>query len=396
MEANTRTPFDCIAETYSRFDIKIVKGQGTRLWDSEGRQYTDFTSGIAVCSLGHCNPAVVEAVREQAQRLFHVSNLYWTEPQLKVASALVEHSCTDRVFFCNSGAEAVEAAIKLARKYGHDAKGPDCYEIITLEGSFHGRTLATITATGQPFYQQGFEPLPPGFTHVPPNDIRALKLAVNKRTTAIMVEPIQGEGGVRPLSMEFLEAVRLVADEHDALVIFDEIQVGMGRTGSLFAYEQTPVEPDVICLAKGLANGVPIGAMLAKEHIMNHLGPGTHASTFGANPLACAAAGAVLDQLTKTDILEQVIRKGEYLQKGLTQVAQGWKDVKEVRGRGLIQALEFKTPKQDLASWLMKRGFLVLVSHGIVLRLLPPFTIEREEIDQFIEALGQYKKEHNS
>ncbi len=391
MDTNTIKPYSYIAETYSRFGITITRGSGTRLWDDKGRQYTDFTSGIAVCSLGHCNPHIVEAVKAQAERLFHVSNLYWTEPQLKVASLLVENSCADRVFFCNSGAEAVEAAIKLARKYGHDTRGPDCFEIITLQGSFHGRTLAAITATGQPVYQRGFEPLPPGFTHVPPNDIRALELAAGKRTAAVMVEPIQGEGGVRPLTDEFLQAARQTADQLGALLIFDEIQVGMGRTGSLFAYEQTPVEPDVICLAKGLAGGVPIGAMLAREEAMKHLGPGTHASTFGANPLACAAAGAVLEQLLETDILRQVREKGQYLMEGLRKLASRWDKVKEVRGRGMILGVEFKKAMPDLASWLMEEGFLVLVAQGLILRLLPPFIMEKEEIDRLLDALYRYR-----
>ena len=391
MDANTRKPYSYIAETYSRFGINITRGSGTRLWDDEGRQYTDFTSGIAVCSLGHCNPYIVEAVKAQAEKLFHVSNLYWTKPQLKVASLLVENSCADRVFFCNSGAEAVEAAIKLARKYGHDTRGPDCFEIITLQGSFHGRTLAAITATGQPVYHRGFEPLPTGFTHVPPNDIRALELAAGERTAAVMVEPIQGEGGVRPLTDEFLQAARQTADKLGALLIFDEIQVGMGRTGSLFAYEQTPVEPDVICLAKGLAGGVPIGAMLAREEAMKHLGPGTHASTFGGNPLACAAAGAVLEQLLETDILEQVKEKGEYLMEGLRKLASTWDNVKEVRGRGMILAVEFKKAMPDLASWLMKEGFLVLVAQGLIMRLLPPFIMEKEEIDRLLDALYRYR-----
>ncbi len=396
MDANTRKPFECVAETYRRFDIKIIRGYGSRLWDDVGRQYLDFTSGIAVCSLGHCNPEVVEAVKEQAERLFHISNLYWTEPQMKVASLLTENSCTDRVFFCNSGAEAVEAAIKLARKYGHDTRGADCYEIITLEGSFHGRTLATITATGQPVYQRGFEPLPAGFTHVPPNNIRALELAAGNKTAAIMVEPIQGEGGVRTVSDEYLKAARKIADRLKALFIFDEIQVGMGRTGTLFAYEQTSVEPDVICLAKGLANGLPIGAILARTAVMKHLGPGSHASTFGANPVACAASGAVLEQLLNTDILSQVRQKGEYLQRRLLELAGDWKAVKEVRGRGLIQAVEFTAPQPELAGWLMREGFLVLVAGGRILRLLPPFVMEKEEMDLLMDALVRYKTEKRS
>ncbi len=396
MDTNTRKPFKYIARTYARFNLEIVRGYGTRLWDKDGGEYLDFTSGIAVCSLGHCNPAVVDAVREQAEKLFHVSNLYWTEPQLKVASMLVENSCADRVFFCNSGAESVEAAIKLARKYGHDTRGPDCYEVITLQDSFHGRTLAAITATGQPVYQRGFEPLPAGFTHVPRNDIRSLELATGKRTAAIMLEPIQGEGGVRPLDDAYLNAARDLADRTGALLIFDEIQVGMGRTGTLFAYEQTPVKPDVICLAKGLANGLPIGAMLAREAVMEHLGPGSHASTFGANPVACAAAGAVLDQLLHTDILEKVKDTGKYLHDRLAEVCRGWPAIRETRGRGLIQAVEFSVPQPNLANWLIQEGFLTLVANGRILRLLPPFVIEKKEIDTFIQALERYRAESGS
>lgn len=389
MDYKTKT--DLVANTYARFPVTIVKGNGAVVEDHRGRSYLDFTSGIAVCSLGHCHPGVSAAVKEQADRLFHISNLYWTEPQLKVAAYLTENSCMDQVFFCNSGAESVEAAIKLARRFGHDTKGSDCFEIITLNGSFHGRTLAAITATGQPVYQRGFEPLPAGFTHVPPNDLQALRLAVTRRTCAMLMEPILGEGGVRPLEDDFLKEARRLCDENGLLLMFDEVQVGMGRTGSLFAYQQTPVEPDVICLAKGLGNGLPIGAMLARKHVMGHFTPGSHASTFGGNPVACAAAGAVLETLVDTDILEQVRAKGEYLMAGLERIASRFPElVLEVRGRGLIQAVEFKRPLEDLAAWLLENGVLAIVAGGLILRLLPPFVMERQDMDRFLELLEEY------
>ncbi len=390
---NTRKAFEYLAETYARFPVVVEKAQGVYVWDDNGKRYTDFTSGIAVCSLGHCNPSIVEAVKRQADKLFHISNLYWTVPQAELARLICENSFGEQVFFCNSGAEAVEAAIKLARKFGHETRGPDCYEIVCLEGSFHGRTLAAITATGQPVYQRGFEPLPDGFTHVPPNNSRALELAVGRRTAAILMEPILGEGGVRILENGFLKTARQIARDTGALLIFDEIQVGMGRTGSLFAYQQTDVEPDVICLAKALANGLPVGAMVAKKQVMRHLGPGTHASTFGGNPIACAAGIEVIKTLTDTDILERVKKIGTYLTNRLQELAKDWPDILETRGRGLIQAVEFRRPFPELASYLLERGFLVLVAHGRLLRLLPPFVIENEHIDQLVAALYDFKRQ---
>jgi len=379
-----------VANTYSRFPIFFEKGKGTRLWDRDGKEYIDLTSGIAVCNLGHCHPQVVQAVQEQAETLVHTSNLYWIEEQLLLAKRLAEHSFADQAFFCNSGAESVEAAIKLARKRGHELKGPGCYDIVCLEGSFHGRTLAALTATGQPEYQRGFEPLVPGFTHIPLNDIYAAELAIGRRTAAVLVEPIQGEGGVRPLSNKFLEALRRLCDEKNALLIFDEVQVGMGRTGSLFAYEQTPVVPDVICLAKALGNGVPIGAILAKNEVMQHLGPGSHASTFGGNFLSCAAANAVLDVMLSPGFFEHVNTMADILHNGLIKFGQKRKGkVAEVRGRGLIQAVEFAEPIPDLASKFMDRGFLVLLGHKKILRLLPPLIISQEEIEAFLEALEE-------
>ncbi|MDA8162466.1 MAG: aspartate aminotransferase family protein [Desulfobacteraceae bacterium] len=377
-----------IANTYSRFPVTLVKGGGCRLWDDRGREYIDFAAGIAVSSLGHCHPRVIEAARSQLETLIHVSNLYWTRPQMELAECLVRHSFADRVFFCNSGAEAVEAAVKLARRRGHDLYGSNCYEVVCLEGSFHGRTLATVTATGQSVYQRGFEPLPAGFLHVPMDNVGALRLAVGPRTAAILIEPIQGEGGVRPVSQEFLMEARRLCDERGILLMFDEVQVGVGRTGTLFAYEQTGVTPDVVCLAKALGGGLPIGAMLARDEAMVHLPPGSHASTFGGNPVSCAAAKAVLEVMTGPGFLDKVKDTGAYLQEGLRSLATSYRDkIADVRGVGLIQAVEFAHPVPDLATGLLEDGFLTILSHARVLRLVPPLIIEKEEIDLLLEAL---------
>ena len=379
-----------LANTYSRFPVTLVKGLGARLWDDRGREYVDFAAGIAVCSLGHCHPGVTRAMAEQAATLVHVSNLYWTRPQWELATRLVELSFADKVFFCNSGAESVEAAIKLARRYAHTRKGPDCYEIICLEGSFHGRTVTTVSATGQPAFRFGFEPLTPGFVHVPPGNVQALRLAAGRRTAAVLIEPIQGEGGVRPVSDEFLLAAREICDGLDALLVFDEVQVGMGRTGSLFAYEQTPVVPDVMCLAKALGNGLPIGAMLAREDVMSHLPPGSHASTFGGNPVACAASKVVVDTISSPGFLEEVARKGEFLFGLLDGLAGRYPGiVKEVRGRGLIQAVELREPRPGLALELLDRGFLVLLSRDRILRMVPPLVIGEDEIRALAGALDE-------
>ena len=377
-----------IANTYARFPVEFVRGEGAVLYDSDDRRYLDFVTGIAVCSLGHCHPEVIRAIREQTETLMHVSNLYWTAPQLELADALCRHSFADRVFFCNSGAESVEAALKLARRRGKALKGHDCYEVICLEGSFHGRTLTALSATGQPVYQHGFEPLTAGFTHIPPNDIRSLELAMGRRTAAVVLEPVLGEGGVHPLSDEFLKAARELCTQNGAILIFDEVQVGMGRTGTLFAYEQTPVVPDAMCLAKALANGFPIGAMLSTEEVMEYLPPGTHASTFGGNPAACAAGLAVMNIMTSQGFLENVRNLGDYFHKGLEDVAHRHQAVvRECRGRGLIQAIELRFPVPDLAMQLLGDGYLVLLGHGRILRFLPPLTISTEEIDSMLQAL---------
>ncbi len=391
-----RDPAESVADTYNRFPVKFIKGRGTRLWDESGKEYIDLVAGIAVCSLGHCNEAVTWAVQKQMETLVHVSNLYWTVPQIQVASLLTSHSFADKVFFCNSGAESVEAAIKICRRFGHATRGPDCYEVICLEGSFHGRTLATVSATGQPIYQKGFEPLPPGFIHVPPNNSMALKLAAGPRTAAVIMEPIQGEGGVRVLEDDFLMTARQVCDELGALLVFDEVQAGMGRTGTLFAYQQTPVIPDVMCLAKALGNGIPIGATLATREAMSYLSPGSHASTFGGNPIACAAAKVVMETMTADGFLEGVRRKGTLLRNELERLGEKHKGlILEVRGRGLMLAVEFTRPIPQLATQLLEEGFLVLLGQGVILRLVPPLIITEEEIKDFIQTLDRLLMEQD-
>jgi len=385
-----------IIETYKRFPTVMVEGSGCRLKDADGREYLDFVAGLAVCSLGHCYPPVVRAICEQAGRLAHVSNLYYTVPQTELAELLVANSFADRVFFANSGAEANEAAIKLARKHGGEGR----YEILSLEGSFHGRTLATVAATGQTKFHKGFEPLPEGFRHVPykegdlAGNIRAVEERLSARTCAILCEPLQGEGGVRPLGREYLAALRKLCNAHGLLLIFDEVQVGMGRTGSLFAYEQLDVVPDILTSAKALANGLPIGAMLTTEEIAASFVPGSHASTFGGNPIACAAAVATLNTLLDGPFLAGVREKGAYLAEKLASLVAAYpKMAKEVRGLGLIQGLVL-TPEgvrhgPDLVRRLFELGVLINFAGDIVLRFIPPLIVGRPEIDSLTAALDR-------
>jgi len=376
-------------QTYSRFPVVMSEGSGAVLRDEEGRSYLDFLSGIAVCSLGHNHPAVTEAICRQAAKLLHVSNLFYTKPQTELAEMLVAASFADRVFFANSGAEANEAAIKLARKFAP----ADRYEIISLQGSFHGRTLATVAATGQPKFHQGFEPLPSGFLSVPFGDIEALQKAVTDRTCAILVEPLQGEGGVRPLEREYLAAIRHLCDEKRLLLIFDEVQVGMGRTGTLFAYQQLGVVPDIMTLAKALGNGLPIGAMLATEKVAAAFTPGTHASTFGGNPVACAAAVATMKVMQQSGFLEDVQDKGHYLAAGLEKTRQHFPQLAEaVRGMGLIQGLVLTENGREQGAEIVKRlfeaGVLANFAGNTALRFLPPLIVAKEQIDTMLEALN--------
>ncbi|MDF1613825.1 acetylornithine transaminase [Desulfurivibrio dismutans] len=378
-----------LMNTYGRLPVTMVRGSGCTLHDADGREYLDFVAGIAVCNLGHCHPAVSAAVREQVEKLVHVSNLYHTVPQIKLAEKLCAHSFADRVFFCNSGAEANEAALKLARK----ASGEGKYEIISLTGSFHGRTLATVAATGQSKFHEGFEPLPAGFLHAPFGDLEGLERLVGPRTCAVLCEPLQGEGGVRPLAPEYLRGIRELCDRHGLLLIFDEVQVGMGRTGSLLAYEQLGVVPDIITLAKGLANGLPMGAMLAKEDVAAAFTPGTHASTFGGNPVAAAAALAVLDTMLAPDFLAAVREKGAYLAAGLNELVRRYPDrLQEVRGMGLIQGLvlreEFRDQGPAMVQKLFEQGLLLNFAGNTALRFIPPLVVSRAEIDRALELVA--------
>jgi predicted acetylornithine/succinylornithine family transaminase len=376
--------------TYARFPVALVRGQGMRVWDADGRQYLDFLAGIAVCNLGHCHPHVVEAVREQAGKLLHVSNLYHIEPQARLAKLLVEHTFADRAFFCNSGAEANEAAIKLARKYQKDRGEPRRTEVVSATMSFHGRTLATLTATGQDKVKVGFDPLPAGFSYVPYDDPAALEAAVGPGTAAVLLEPVQGEGGIRVPSPGYLRRVRELCDARGALLLFDEVQTGVGRTGTFLACEQEGVAPDLCSLAKALGGGVAIGALLATEAVAKSFSPGTHASTFGGNPLAAAAALASVRTVLGEGLLAHCRRMGEYLLAGLRQTAKGRPAAAAVRGRGLLVGLELAPgyPASHLVRELLDRGFLTGTAGEGVLRLAPPLIVEREEIDALLAALG--------
>jgi acetylornithine aminotransferase len=377
-----------LMSTYQRQPLSIARGRGCKVYDLEGREYLDFVGGIAVNILGHGHPDLVQAIQRQAAQLIHTSNLYYTEPQVKLAKLLVDHSFADRVFFCNSGAEANEAAIKLARRYGHEKHGSDRYEIITMKNSFHGRTMATISATGQDKVQKGFEPLLPGFAYAPFNDYDAVAGMVTEKTAAVMLEPVQGEGGVHVADRDYLQHVRQLCTERDILLIFDEVQTGMGRTGTLFAYEQLGVAPDVMTLAKGLGGGMPIGACLAKESVAAVFTPGTHASTFGGNPLACAAALAVCRVLLEGRVLDQAKRMGEYLAKGLADCKDRHRVVREVRGIGLLQGIEVDTDARTMVTDCMARGVLVNATSDQVLRFVPPLIITQREIDKLLDTLS--------
>jgi predicted acetylornithine/succinylornithine family transaminase len=378
-----------VAHTYTRYPLLLVRGKGSRVWDLEGEEYLDFVSGLGVCSLGHCHPKVIRAIQDQAEKLIHVSNLYYIEPQIQLASLLCKHSFADKVFFCNSGAEANEGAFKLARKYAKEKMGKARYEIITMERSFHGRTLATLTATGQEKFHKGYEPLMPGFKYIPFNDLRAVKNSVDSKTCAVMLEPIQGEGGVNCPSEGYLKALREICDEKGVLLIFDEVQVGMGRTGKLFAYEHDGVEPDMLTLAKSLAGGVPIGALLIRKGIEESFKPGDHASTFGGNPLATAAGVAALTTMLEEGILENCQKVGDYFLSRLDEIKGKFPFVKEVRGKGLILGIELKTDGSSIVKEMLKKKILINCTMGNVLRFLPPLIITQEEVDRVVKALDE-------
>ncbi|MEK7281164.1 MAG: aspartate aminotransferase family protein, partial [Chloroflexota bacterium] len=361
--------------------LTLVRGQGCRVWDDKGKKYLDLVGGWAVDVLGHSHPTLVEAIRDQAEKLLHVSNQFYTIPQVELARLLVENSCFDKAFFCNSGAEANEGAVKLARKYGKLNLG-GAYEVITALNSFHGRTLAMVAATGTPRYQQPFTPMPEGFVHVVYDDIGAIKKAASNRTCAVLLEPIQGEGGVNIPKGGYFKEVRAFCDQHGLLLMLDEVQTGMGRMGSLFAYEQLGIEPDVMALAKGLGGGVAIGAFLAKEKAAV-LKPGDHASTFGGNPLACAAALSVLHFILEHDILSQVCQVGAYFMSRLEQLKAQFGFIADVRGRGLLLAMEFSDNiAEEVQMSCLRKGLLVNRVRPHLLRFMPPLIITQREVDE--------------
>ncbi|HEY3064495.1 MAG TPA: aspartate aminotransferase family protein [Methylomirabilota bacterium] len=370
-----------------RAPIVLVRGDGMRVWDSDGREYLDFGAGLAVTALGHCHPRVTGAIREAAATLLHVSNLYHSAPQIHLAKLLCEHSFADRVFFGNSGAEANEAAFKIARKYAKERFASDRFEIISTRNSFHGRTLAAVTATGQEKYQHGFEPLMPGFKHVPYNDLRAMERAIDNRTAAVLVEPIQGEGGVRVPDDDYLPGLRKLCDAAGALLILDEIQTGVGRTGRLWAYEHAGIEPDIMTLAKALANGVPIGATLAREEVAAVLTAGSHGSTFGGTPFVTAVALAAFTTVLADRIPERAARMGRELMDGLRAMQSRHAVIREVRGKGLLIGMELTEPAGPIVDRCRDAGLLVLSAGEKVLRLAPPLIVESRDAARALEII---------
>jgi acetylornithine/N-succinyldiaminopimelate aminotransferase len=377
-----------IANTYKRFPVIFTKGSQCTLWDFQENSYIDFVSGIAVCNLGHAHPKISNALCEQAKRLFHVSNLYYTIPQIELASWLVENSFADKVFFCNSGAEANEAAIKLARKYAKENMAGK-YRIVAMDNSFHGRTMATLSATGQEKIKIGFDPVLDGFDFVPFNDIKALQEKIGPQTCAVLIEPIQGEGGIRCPDEEYIKALRKICDETGVLLIFDEIQTGMGRTGKLFAYEHYGVEPDIMTLAKALGNGLPIGAMLAKESVCQAFSHGAHASTFGGTPIVAAASLAVTKVFDQDNIVEKCRKTGDYFKQRLLQLKEKKETIIDVRGKGLLLGMELKIDGEPIVKKCIEKGFLINCVQGNILRFIPPLIIKKDEIDSLILCLDE-------
>lgn len=374
-----------VMNTYGRFPIAPVKGKGCYLWDANGKQYLDFVGGIAVCLLGHCPDILNQTLREQSEQLWHVSNLYWIKPQVELAEKLVQVAGMGKAFFCNSGAEANEAAIKLARKYFYRQKEGKRNTIIVFKNSFHGRTLATLTATGQPKYQEGFAPLPPGFVYAEFNQLDTVEALLDDSICAIMLEPIQGEGGIQPADLSFLRGLREICDREGILLIFDEVQCGMGRSGKLLAYQAYGVQPDIVTLAKGLGGGFPIGAILASEKAASGFAPGDHASTFGGNPLATALACKVVDTVASQEFLAQVENIAEYLYQALLSISDP--RITAVRGRGLMLGIEFNTEVRELVEICMEKGLLLLGAGPKVLRFVPPLVVSEMEINQAMGIL---------
>jgi len=381
-----------IMNTYARFPLTLVRGEGSRVWDEKGYGYLDFIAGIAVNTLGHAHPAMTEAISAQASEMLHCSNLFHIPKQQLLATKLTGLSGLGATFFCNSGAEANEAAIKLARKFFHDQNSPR-RSVISATQSFHGRLLSTLTATGQDKVKVGFDPLPSGFSHVPLNDIEALRNAVNEQTAAILLEPLQGEGGVNIAEASYLQAVRKLCDEHGILLILDEVQTGIGRCGTMFAFELAGITPDILTLAKGLGGGMPIGAMLASSAVAESFGPGTHGSTFGGNPLSCTAALTVLHEIESKELLDNVMQRGEQLRQGLQDLASFYSIIKQVRGQGLLIGAELNVEAAPLVAAARDKGLLILTAGPDVLRFLPALNVSAEEIDEALTIVATVLEE---
>ncbi len=383
-----------VMKTYNRFPVVFVKGRGSWLYDDKGKKYLDMLAGIAVCNLGHCHPTVSDAICDQAKKLIHVSNLFHIETQTELAELICKNSFGEKVFFCNSGAEANEGAIKLARRYGTE-KNPEKYEIVAFRQSFHGRTMAAVSVTGQGKYNEGFGPMLTGVKFAEFNNLDSVKEVVSEKTAGIIVEPIQGEGGIVPAEEKFLEGLRKIADEIDAILIFDEVQTGIGRTGKVFAYQHYGVEPDVMTLAKALGNGVPIGAIVAKGKAADVLKPGLHASTFGGNPLVTRAGVEVMKIVLDEGFLREVERKGEYLRKRLGELKDRFPGVIDyVRGKGLMVGAVCKIPCVDMVKSALEKGLIINCTAGNVLRFVPPLVITEEEIDYGLRILEEVLREH--
>ena len=378
-----------VMQTYGRQPLVLVKGEGCRVWDDEGREYLDFVAGLAVCNLGHAHPEVAAAAAAQLQQLVHTSNLYYTTPMVELAEELVRHSFADQVFFANSGAEVNEGAIKLCRKYARERHGDGRHHIISMRNSFHGRTYGGLSATGQDKFWKGFEPLLPGFIFVPFNDLAALEKATEVGACAVLLEPIQGEGGVCLPGPGFLTGVRQLCDKKGLLLVLDEVQTGLGRTGRLFAHEHYGVQPDIMTLAKALANGLPMGALLATADVAQAFVPGTHASTFGGGPVIAAAAKTAFGLLSNPDFLFQVRQKGDYLGEKAALLQQRFPVIQEVRGLGLIWGLELDQDGTPVVTACRERGLLINCTQGNILRFLPPLIVSKEEIDRGLEILTQ-------
>lgn len=375
-----------VMNTYKRVPLCLAKAKGSFVWDIDGKKYLDFFPGWAVSGIGHCHPRVVKAINAQAKKLMHVSNNYYSEEQALLAKTIIDNSFEGKVFFANSGAEANEAAMKIARKYGHD-KGR--FKIITMAKSFHGRTLAMITATGQDKVKKGFEPLPEGFSHIPFNDIEALEEAIDNKTVAIMLEPIQCEGGINIASAEYMKALRKICNEKDILLIFDEVQTGMGRSGEMFAFKNYGVTPDVLTTAKSLGGGLPIGACIAGKKVKDVLTPGTHASTFGGSPVVCAAALAVFEAIKKEKLLNNARKMGDYLAKKLEGLRAKYHFIKEVRSLALIIGVELDIKGDAIYKDCLEEGLLINCTQDTVLRIMPPITITKDEADKAMAILDK-------